>query len=160
MSAATRNSSKTTFTKNAIVFLVLCFYYSPFYKCFNLMLLLTVSLLAYIDFVEAIIRVTRYCLERHLECSTGTLYPTCTRAISSRSVLVRLLRAYLRVLWIRLINFSCLLLRQVRRQIKLTKASELRQGHWHELKTRSGQKAVSDRLSGAWNRQIRQLRTA
>ena len=55
----------TKFYEKCSRFLVLCFYWLEFYKCFGLVLLLAVPTIVYINLVEAIIRVTRYCLERH-----------------------------------------------------------------------------------------------
>ena len=65
MTAAKQNSSDTTFTNTILGLLVLCFYWIEFYKCFNLVLLLAVPLLVYINLVEPIVRVTRYFPERH-----------------------------------------------------------------------------------------------
>ena len=65
MTAAMQNSPNTTFTKIALGFLVLCVYWLEFNKCFGLVLLLAVPAIVYINLAEPIIRVTRYCLERH-----------------------------------------------------------------------------------------------
>ena len=65
MIAAIQYSPNTTFTKITLGFLVLRFYWLELYKCFSLVLLVAVPLITYIHLVEPIIRVTKYCLERH-----------------------------------------------------------------------------------------------
>ena len=65
MIAAMRNIPNATFTKIKLGFLVLCFDWLEFYKCFSFVLLLAVPLIIFINLVEPIIRVSKYCLERH-----------------------------------------------------------------------------------------------
>ena len=84
-----QNVSIQTFTKIALGILVSCFYWLEFYKCFNLVLILAVPLIAHINLAEPIIRVTRHCLERQTrQCSlsavnwsSDSLYPTRTRTL-------------------------------------------------------------------------------
>ena len=63
-------------------FLVLCFYWIEFYNCFNLVLLLAVPFLVYINLVDPIIRATRYCLERR----TPTVFPQRGRLVEWFSI--------------------------------------------------------------------------
>ena len=72
-----QNGPNTTFTNIALGLVVLCFYWLEFYKCFSLVLLLAVPTIVYINLVEPIIRVTRYCLERH----PPTVFPQCGRLV-------------------------------------------------------------------------------
>ena len=75
--------------QNTLRFLGLCVYWFECYKCFSLLLLLAVPLIVYINLVEPIIKVTRYCLERHppqfslnvVDRSSRSLYPTRTRTL-------------------------------------------------------------------------------
>ena len=89
-------------------FLVLRFYGLGFEKYFDLVLLIPVPLIACINLVEPIIRITRCCLERQptppqcslrvVDWSSSSQYPTLTRTLWRRRVCVRALSVYLRVL--------------------------------------------------------------
>ena len=90
ITAAIQNSPNTTFTKITLGFLVLCFYLLEFYKCFSLALLLAVPLIVYINLAEPIIRVTRYCLERHPPPGAATSDRAGIRLISALGSLISL----------------------------------------------------------------------